>query len=69
LPELTLGIIPGFGGMDISLSEQNYSTVTQLRIGFYHVLDLTVLTYYLGTQRLPRLVGLPKAIEMMLVSN
>ncbi|ONK80432.1 uncharacterized protein A4U43_C01F17660 [Asparagus officinalis] len=35
LPELTLGIIPGFG----------------------------------GTQRLPRLVGLPKAIDMMLLSK
>jgi hypothetical protein len=34
-----------------------------------HALDLTVLTSYLGTQRLPRLVGLPKAIEMMLVSS
>jgi enoyl-CoA hydratase/carnithine racemase len=56
--------------MDISVPEQRtISTVTWRRIGFYHVLELTVLTYYLGTQRLPRLVGLPKAIEMMLVSN
>jgi enoyl-CoA hydratase/carnithine racemase len=70
LPELTLGVIPGFGGMDISVPEQRtISTVTWHRIGFYHVLELTVLTYYLGTQRLPRLVGLPKAIEMVLVSN
>ncbi|GAV78427.1 ECH domain-containing protein/3HCDH domain-containing protein/3HCDH_N domain-containing protein [Cephalotus follicularis] len=35
LPELTLGVIPGFG----------------------------------GTQRLPRLVGLPKAVEMMILSK
>lgn len=56
--------------MDISVPEQRtISTVPCFCIGFYHVLDLTVLTYYLGTQRLPRLVGLPKAIEMMLVSN
>lgn len=55
--------------MDISVPEQiTISTVTLLCIGLYHVLDLTVLTYYVGTQRLPRLVGLPKAIEMMLVS-
>ena len=53
--------MPGFGGMDTSVPENGTAALTCLGSN-------CVKFFYLGTQRLPRLVGLPKAIEMMLVS-
>ncbi|KAA3468309.1 peroxisomal fatty acid beta-oxidation multifunctional protein AIM1-like [Gossypium australe] len=47
LPELSLGVIPGFGALTGLLCYGSFK----------------------GTQRLPRLVGLSKAIEMMLSSK
>ncbi|KAJ6351708.1 hypothetical protein OIU78_007583 [Salix suchowensis] len=46
LPELQLGLIPGFGAMNSRTFDSIY-----------------------GTQRLPRLVGIAKALEMMLTSK
>ncbi|KAB1213968.1 Glyoxysomal fatty acid beta-oxidation multifunctional protein MFP-a [Morella rubra] len=56
LPELQLGIIPGFGGAGRLFSHDLVVGRLELRTDD-------------GTQRLPRLVGLSKALEMILMSK
>ncbi len=58
LPELSLGILPGFGGTQ--------ARGNVLEISFSLSTSETLLS---NTQRLPRLVGLKKSVEMMLTSQ
>jgi enoyl-CoA hydratase/carnithine racemase len=97
LPELQLGIIPGFGGEDSpQLQHNNTAKMSQLyasckdareessclkwssiqiisrpgAVDFSSTVASILTVSFLsdaGTQRLPRLVGLAKAAEMMLV--
>lgn len=86
LPELQLGIIPGFGGMSYSDLKPLYRSksfkhcspifwihwwlhCTRIFVMLRQLLTslIVILECVAGTQRLPRLVGLTKAIEMMLV--
>jgi enoyl-CoA hydratase/carnithine racemase len=69
MPELTLGIIPGFGGNQ-HLHAHVFGNLDRSKT-FYVLVSLaemlTNIVGLLGTQRLPRLVGTSKAVEMMLV--
>ncbi|TYK10724.1 peroxisomal fatty acid beta-oxidation multifunctional protein AIM1 isoform X1 [Cucumis melo var. makuwa] len=56
------------GGLEMALASHARIAVPKVQLGLPE-LSLGVIPGFGGTQRLPRLIGLPKAIEMMLFSK